>query len=196
MAITIQQEVKIPPQNLEAEKSVLGSMLIDDNAIGLALEILDESYFYDESHKRIFAAILDLYNNHKNVDLITLCDKLKSDGVLESIGGVSYLTQIIDFVPTSLASLLLPSPLPLLPVSSCRQHVATHVFTFLCVDAIDNRPAVIENSPAAAIDNRPAACIENRPAAIENRPAAAIENRPAAIENSPATFENRQGVCL
>lgn len=95
------EEIKIPPQNIEAEKSVLGSMLIDEEAIGLALEILDESWFYDESHRRIFSAILDLFNNRKNVDLITLSDRLKDDGFLETVGGVAYLSQLVDHVPTS-----------------------------------------------------------------------------------------------
>ncbi len=99
--MALQQELKVPPQNIEAEKSVLGSMLIDEEAIGLALEILDQGCFYGEPHQQIFGAILNLYNNHKNVDLITLSDQLKNDGLLERIGGVSYLTQIIDFVPTS-----------------------------------------------------------------------------------------------
>jgi replicative DNA helicase len=65
------------------------------------LEILDESWFYEESHRQIFGAILDLYNNRKNVDLITLSDKLKNDGRLDLIGGVPYLSAIIDLVPTS-----------------------------------------------------------------------------------------------
>ena len=95
------EEIRVPPQNLEAEKSVLGSMLIDEEAIGLALEILDEVWFYEESHQRIFAAMLDLYNNHKKVDLITLSDKLKNDGALENVGGVTYLTVLIDFVPSA-----------------------------------------------------------------------------------------------
>lgn len=95
------KEIRVPPQNLEAEKSVLGSMLIDDEAIGHALEILDESWFYEEAHQRIYAAMLDLYNNHKKIDLITLSDKLKNDGALAGIGGVSYLTALIEFVPTS-----------------------------------------------------------------------------------------------
>ena len=95
------QEIKVPPQNIEAEKSVLGSMLIDEEAIGLALEILDESWFYENTHRQIYTAILDLYNNRKNVDLITLADKLRSDGQLDMIGGVPYLSSIIDMVPTS-----------------------------------------------------------------------------------------------
>jgi replicative DNA helicase len=76
-------------------------MLIDDEAIGSAIEVLDETWFYDEVHRKIFKAILELYNNRKNVDLITLSDKLKNDGSLEQVGGVSYLSLIIDFVPTS-----------------------------------------------------------------------------------------------
>lgn len=95
------EEVRIPPQNVEAEKSVLGSMLIEDEAIGAAVEILDESWFYDPAHQKIYAAIVDLYNSSKNVDLITLSDKLKNEGALESIGGVSYLSTMIDLVPTA-----------------------------------------------------------------------------------------------
>ncbi len=96
-----QLDVKVPPQNLEAERSVLGSMLIDDEAIGIVLENIDEVYFYEEGHRQIYRTIIDLYNDHKNVDLITLSDKLKSEGLLESVGGVSYLTQLIDSVPTA-----------------------------------------------------------------------------------------------
>ena len=95
------QEVKIPPQNLEAEMSVLGSMLIDVDAIGLAIEQLDSTAFYKEGHQLIFSAMIRLYTDRKNVDLITLSEQLKSDGSLEQVGGVSYLTQLIDFVPSS-----------------------------------------------------------------------------------------------
>ncbi|MFA5088870.1 MAG: replicative DNA helicase [Candidatus Omnitrophota bacterium] len=94
-------EIKLPPQNVDAEKSVLGAMLIDNEAIGLAIEILDVSWFYEESHRKIYSSVLELYNNHKNVDLITLSNQLKSTGELDSVGGVSYLTELIDFVPTS-----------------------------------------------------------------------------------------------
>jgi len=93
--------IKVPPQNIEAEKSVLGSMLIDDEAIGQALEILDESWFYEGAHQKIYKAIIELYNAHQNVDLITITNKLKSEGQLDSVGGVTYISTIIDFVPTS-----------------------------------------------------------------------------------------------
>lgn len=95
------QEIRVPPQNVEAEKSVLGAMLIDDEAIGSAIEVLDETWFYDEAHRKIYKAIIDLYNERKNVDLITLSDKLKNEGSLDQVGGVSYLSLMIDFVPTS-----------------------------------------------------------------------------------------------
>ncbi|HQP10157.1 MAG TPA: replicative DNA helicase [Candidatus Omnitrophota bacterium] len=95
------EEIRIPPQNIEAEKSVLGSMLIDQEAIGAAVEILDERWFYEETHRKIYKAVIDLYQARKNVDLITLSDKLRSDGLLEQIGGVTYLSGIIDAVPTS-----------------------------------------------------------------------------------------------
>jgi len=95
------EEIKVPPQNVEAERSVLGAMLIDEEAIGHAVEILDESWFYDNIHRRLYAAILDLYNERKNVDLVTLADKLRDEGTLEAVGGVHFISQIIDQVPTS-----------------------------------------------------------------------------------------------
>ena len=95
------EEIKVPPQNVEAEQSVLGAMLIDDEAIGLALEILDEAWFYEDAHRRIYAAVLDLYNNRKNVDLITLSDHLRSQGILEAVGGVPYLSKMVDIVHTA-----------------------------------------------------------------------------------------------
>ena len=95
------EEIRIPPQNIEAEKSVLGAMLIDEEAIGVCVEILDEAWFYEDAHRKIYRAVIDLYQNRKNVDLITLSDKLKSDGILDDIGGVTYLSLLIDIVPST-----------------------------------------------------------------------------------------------
>lgn len=95
------EEIRIPPQNSEAEKSVLGAMLIDDEAIGSAIEVLDESWFYEDAHRKIYRAIVDLYSERKNVDLITISDKLRGANLLDNVGGVTYLSSIIDFVPTS-----------------------------------------------------------------------------------------------
>jgi replicative DNA helicase len=92
---------KVPPQNLEAEMAVLGSMLIDENAISVAVEILSSDFFYKDAHKKIFEAILTLFNSNKAVDLITLTDELKRIGALDEIGGVSYLTSIVNSVPTA-----------------------------------------------------------------------------------------------
>ena len=92
---------KVPPQNLEAEMAVLGSMLLDEEAIATAVETLDRNFFYKDSHQRIFQAISDLYAANKAVDLITLTNALKGDGSLDSIGGVSYLTSLANSVPTS-----------------------------------------------------------------------------------------------
>ncbi|MBI5149388.1 MAG: replicative DNA helicase [Candidatus Omnitrophica bacterium] len=95
------QEIRIPPQNVEAEKSVLGALLIDDEAIGAAIEILDETWFYEDANRRIFRAVVDLYGQRKKVDLVTLSDKLKNDGALEEVGGVTYLSFLIDLVPSA-----------------------------------------------------------------------------------------------
>lgn len=92
---------KIPPQNLEAEMAVLGSMLLDEDAIGTAIESLDKDCFYKDDHRRIFEAVLSLYNSNKAVDLITLTDELKKDEMLEKVGGVSFLTALVNSVPTA-----------------------------------------------------------------------------------------------
>ncbi len=92
---------KVPPQNLDAEMAVLGSMLLDDEAIATGVEILDKNYFYKDTHQKIFQAISDLYAANKAVDLITLTDALKREGALDAIGGVSYLTALANAVPTS-----------------------------------------------------------------------------------------------
>lgn len=92
---------KVPPQNLEAEMAVLGSMLLDQDAISIAAESLDPSFFYKSSHKKIFEAILNLYGANKAVDLITLTDELKAGNVLDETGGVSYLTGLVNSVPTA-----------------------------------------------------------------------------------------------
>jgi replicative DNA helicase len=92
---------KIPPQNLEAEMAVLGSILIDENAISTAAENLTSDSFYKDAHRRIFEAMLNLYAANKAVDLITLTDGLKKSGTLDGIGGVSFLASLANSVPTA-----------------------------------------------------------------------------------------------
>ncbi len=92
---------KLPPQNLEAEMAVLGSMLMDEDAISQATELLDNDSFYKDTHKKIFEAIRDLYNANKAVDIITLTDELKRSLTLDEIGGASFLTALVNSVPTA-----------------------------------------------------------------------------------------------
>ncbi|RKY39879.1 MAG: replicative DNA helicase [Candidatus Omnitrophota bacterium] len=92
---------RVPPQNIEAEMSVLGAMLLDKEAIPQAIEILKEDYFYQEKHRRIFSAIVSLFEQGKAVDLITLKEELKKRKWLKEVGGVSYLTTLTNVVPSS-----------------------------------------------------------------------------------------------
>ncbi|MBM3245936.1 MAG: replicative DNA helicase [Candidatus Omnitrophica bacterium] len=92
---------KVPPQNLEAEMAVLGSMLIDEDAIGVAAETLTSDSFYNDSHRKIFETILVLYNANKAVDLITLTNELKRNELLDGVGGASFLTSLVNSVPTA-----------------------------------------------------------------------------------------------
>jgi len=92
---------KIPPQNLEAEQSILGAILIDNEALPKVLEILDPGDFYKLSHKKIFNAMTDLFDKNEPIDLITLTDQLKRKDELDAIGGLSYLSSLVDMTPTS-----------------------------------------------------------------------------------------------
>jgi len=92
---------KVPPQNLEAEMAVLGSMLLDEDALSVVCELLTSDSFYKDTHKKIFEAILGLYNANKAVDLITLTDELKKSGILDEVGGPSFLTSLANSVPTA-----------------------------------------------------------------------------------------------
>ena len=92
---------KVPPQNLEAESSVLGGVLLDNEAINRVLELLTPEDFYRETHRKIFRAMIVLSDRTEPVDLITLSDFLKARGELEAVGGTSYLASLADLVPTA-----------------------------------------------------------------------------------------------
>ncbi len=92
---------KVPPQNLEAEMSVLGAMIMKEEAIDRALEFLEGESFYHGAHRKIFSAILDLYDKGKAVDLVTLSEGLRKQQDLEGVGGAAYLTSLMNSVPTA-----------------------------------------------------------------------------------------------
>lgn len=91
----------IPPQNTEAEVSLLGALLIDSDAIVKIADIVIVADFYDPRHQRIYEAISQLYEKHSPIDVLTLADQLKSTGFIEFVGGAPYLTQLTNFVPTA-----------------------------------------------------------------------------------------------
>jgi replicative DNA helicase len=92
---------KVPPQNLEAESSVLGGIVLENDAINQVLELLRPEDFYRESHRKIFRAMVELSDRAEPVDLITLSECLKSRNELEAVGGTAYLASLADFVPTA-----------------------------------------------------------------------------------------------
>ncbi len=92
---------KLPPQSLEAEMSILGGVLIDNDAINRALEMLLPDDFYRESHRKIFKAMIRLSDSREPCDLITLSEMLRKQGELEEVGGAAYLVTLVDYVPTA-----------------------------------------------------------------------------------------------
>ena len=92
---------RVPPQNLDAEQGVLGSMLLDRDAIARVVELLRAEDFYRDAHRRIFEAMTDLFERGEPVDLITVTDRLRDKGQLDDVGGAAYVTSLLNSVPTA-----------------------------------------------------------------------------------------------
>jgi replicative DNA helicase len=94
-------EARLSPQNLEAEKSVIGSVLIDKNAMFKVVDILRPEDFYTSAHEKIYAAILELFERNQPVDILTLTNRLKEKGILQDVGGSGYLAELTQNVTTA-----------------------------------------------------------------------------------------------
>src|SRR5581483_832169 len=92
---------KLLPQNIDAECGVLGSIIIDPDAIAYVADFLFPDDFYRDTHRTIYEVILGLHERRVPADFITLCDELESRNRLEEVGGASYITSLINQVPTS-----------------------------------------------------------------------------------------------
>lgn len=94
-------EMKVPPHSDVAEQSVIGAVMLDREAVVNVSEFLRPEHFYDEKHQKIFDAILDLYQDREPIDIISVSEKLKKKKHLKEIGGVEYLTDLVNQVPTA-----------------------------------------------------------------------------------------------
>src|SRR5512134_1391923 len=92
---------RLPPQNLEAEQSVLGAVLLDNAVLPRVIEILQPEDFYRGQHRRIFAAMIELFERDESIDLITLRERLEQKNQLDEVGGAVYLASLVDQVPTA-----------------------------------------------------------------------------------------------
>ncbi len=94
-------KLKLPPQNMEAEQAVLGGILIDQNAIFKVADTLSAFDFYSPAHERVYAAVLELFEKHQPIDIVSVGNRLKENGALKNIGGSSYLAELTNRVATS-----------------------------------------------------------------------------------------------
>lgn len=92
---------KVPPHDLEAEQAILGSMLTDKDAVTASAEVLKVEDFYREDNRMIYSAILNLYNRAEPIDIITVKAELEAMGKFEQVGGLEYLAELPDKVPTT-----------------------------------------------------------------------------------------------
>jgi len=96
-----EKKARIIPHNIEAEQSVLGCILIDDNAVLQIMNTLKVDDFYTESHKSIFETMSKIYNSNKPIDYVTLTDELEREGMLEAVGGLDYIITLTNIVPSA-----------------------------------------------------------------------------------------------
>ena len=92
---------KVPPHDLEAEQAIIGSMLTDRDAVISAVEVLKDDDFYREDNKIIYEAILNLYSRSEPIDIITVKSELESMGKIDQVGGLEYLAELPEKVPTT-----------------------------------------------------------------------------------------------
>jgi replicative DNA helicase len=99
--ISVETKGRIPPQNVDAEQSLLGGILIDPEALNKVVDIVDCEDFYREDHRTIYQLVLDLYEKNEPIDFITVSSLARDRGLMERMGGVTYLNQLVDSMPTS-----------------------------------------------------------------------------------------------
>lgn len=135
----------IPPQNTEAEASILGAILIDSDAIVKVADIINPEDFYDERHARIYEAMLQLYEKHSPIDVLTLSDQLRNTGMLDMVGGAGYLTELTNFVPTATHA---DKYAEIIAQKSMRRRLikASQVITDLGFDETQSLQELIENA--------------------------------------------------
>ncbi|MFC1736137.1 replicative DNA helicase [Candidatus Hydrogenedentota bacterium] len=92
---------RVLPHSIESEQSVLGALLFDNNVVGDVVQVLREEDFYRDSHGRIFRAIVSLFDKNEPIDQVTLQNELKKQGDLDRVGGIVYLSDLLDAVPTA-----------------------------------------------------------------------------------------------
>ena len=91
----------MPPQDLEAESSVLGSLMLDSKAINIIIDILKPEDFYHQKNQIIYRAMVELHEKKEPIDVLSVSSRLKEKKILEEIGGNSYLTDLVNSVPTA-----------------------------------------------------------------------------------------------
>ena len=92
---------RVPPQDIDAEKSLIGALMLNSDALPSVLTVVKPADFYDQRHQVIFQAMMTLYDNHQPIDLLTLTTELRKQKKLRAVGGATYLTELSNFAPTT-----------------------------------------------------------------------------------------------
>ena len=92
---------RIPPQNLEAEESILGGLLVDPESINKIVDLINAEDFYKDAHGKIYNAMIGLYEKNEPIDIVTVSSSARDNGILDKIGWVTYLNTLVDLMPSA-----------------------------------------------------------------------------------------------
>ena len=148
--------VRIPPQNIDAEKALLGSIMQKPQAMLDITDLLSKDSFYSEKHGIIYRAMLDLYQNNEPIDAVTLTSKLRGNNKLESVGGATYLSELLGLVPSASNvehyAKLVQKTFVLRSLIDAADHIGTLGYNEdKDIDEIMGTPIMLKISPAANI---------------------------------------------
>jgi replicative DNA helicase len=96
-----EMRIHVPPQNIEAEQSLLGGILIDPESMNKIVDIVSSEDFYRDAHQKVFGVMLDLYERNEAIDILTVSSLAKDKGLMETIGGITYLNTLVDIMPSA-----------------------------------------------------------------------------------------------
>jgi replicative DNA helicase len=141
------------PHNLEAERALLGSILLDNGALNQTLEFIDKNDFFSDSHRTMFEKMLYLSEKNRTIDLVTLCEELSREGLLEKVGGAGYVAALTDGIPIGVSASIVEHSRIIKEKSLVRRLInASNNVISRCFEGVDDPETLIDLAQSQVFD--------------------------------------------